>query len=157
MPNGCLFFEKKIKKIFTRHKNTIYLRFNWTMENDLFRIIIASQKKLIYLQYKILAKMRRQGIVERIRSEASKIKPKVQTILYGSEARGDARPDSDIDLLMLVDADKLTYSEKDSIIAPFYDIELDTGVISALQLCFARNGKTDLLLLLSNTMLETKE
>ena len=132
MPNGCLFFEKKIKKIFTRHKNTIYLRFNWTMENDLFRIIIASQKKLIYFQYKILAKMRRQGIVERIRSEASKIKPKVQTILYGSEARGDARPDSDIDLLMLVDADKLTYSEKDSIIAPFYDIELDTGVISAL-------------------------
>lgn len=55
--------------------------------------------------------------------------PKVQAILYGSEARGDARPDSDIDLLVLVDSDKLTYNDKDQIIAPFYDIELETGII----------------------------
>ena len=55
--------------------------------------------------------------------------PHVQTILYGSEARGDARPDSDIDLLVLVDTDKLSYADKDRIIAPFYDIELETGVI----------------------------
>lgn len=73
--------------------------------------------------------MKRPDIVERIKSEADRIKPKVQTILYGSEARGDARPDSDIDLLMLVDAEKLTYNDKDKIIAPFYDIELDTGII----------------------------
>ena len=73
--------------------------------------------------------MKRPDIVERIKSEADRIKPKVQTFLYGSEARGDARPDSDIDLLMLVDAEKLTYNDKDKIIAPFYDIELDTGII----------------------------
>jgi predicted nucleotidyltransferase len=53
----------------------------------------------------------------------------VKTILYGSEARGDAHPDSDIDLLVLVDKDKLSYADKDSIIASFYDIELETGVI----------------------------
>lgn len=57
------------------------------------------------------------------------MQPKVQTILYGSEARGDARPDSDIDLLILVDTDKLSYNEKDRIIAPFYEIELETGII----------------------------
>ena len=74
--------------------------------------------------------MRRPAIVERIRLETAKLQPKVQTILYGSEARGDARPDSDIDLLMLVDSDKrLSYSEKESIMAPLYDIELETGII----------------------------
>ena len=73
--------------------------------------------------------MRRTQVVERIRQAAHKMGPLVKTILYGSEARGDAHPDSDIDLLVLVDKDKLSYADKDSIIAPVYDIELETGVI----------------------------
>ena len=73
--------------------------------------------------------MRRTQVVERIRQAAYKMGPLVKTILYGSEARGDAHPDSDIDLLVLVDKDKLSYADKDSIIASFYDIELETGVI----------------------------
>lgn len=73
--------------------------------------------------------MKRPDVVDRIKKEVKKLEPRVETILYGSEARGDARRDSDIDLLMLVDSDKVTYAEKDAILTPLYDIELDTGII----------------------------
>jgi predicted nucleotidyltransferase len=72
--------------------------------------------------------MKRSQIVERIREALSTAKPGVQAILYGSEARGDAQPDSDIDLLVLVDGNRLTVQDEEKFIAPLYDIEIETGV-----------------------------
>jgi predicted nucleotidyltransferase len=55
--------------------------------------------------------------------------PKATLILYGSYARGDYRSDSDIDILILLDKDKITYEDQKRISSPLYRIELETGIL----------------------------
>lgn len=43
--------------------------------------------------------MRRPEIVKQIRQAVRQTDPTATVILYGSEARGDARPDSDINVV----------------------------------------------------------
>lgn len=73
--------------------------------------------------------MKRPEIVNRIREILHRVAPDTQAILYGSEARGDARPDSDIDVLILLDKDRISMDDEERITDGLYKIELDTGVM----------------------------
>jgi len=52
-------------------------------------------------------------IFENIRTLKRQLLPNDRMILFGSQARGDARPDSDWDLLVLLDKPKKEESDED--------------------------------------------
>ena len=66
--------------------------------------------------------MKRTKIIKAIQKALQGMTPIVEVKLYGSEARGDARPDSDIDLLISTE-DELNITD------PLYKIELETGIL----------------------------
>ena len=55
--------------------------------------------------------------------------PKAIAYLFGSRARGDFRPDSDWDLLILIDANQVTNEIEDKFRDELFDIEIDSGQI----------------------------
>ena len=73
--------------------------------------------------------MDRTNLINRLRLMLKGIIPDAQTIPYGSEARGEARTSSDIDLLILLDKDSISPQEEDKITAPIYDLEIETGTV----------------------------
>ena len=53
--------------------------------------------------------MKQEQVIQRIKELGEKILPQGASLwLYGSRARGDARPDRDYDLVILVDSDTVT-------------------------------------------------
>lgn len=73
--------------------------------------------------------MERRELVDRLKYMIKSVAPNSQAILYGSEARGEAKQSSDIDILILVDKEALSPVEEDVITAPIYDLEIETGTI----------------------------
>lgn len=68
-------------------------------------------------------------ILQLIKKSVNSTDPDAILILYGSYARGDYRDDSDVDVLVLLDQEKITRTDEKRIKYPLYDIEFDTGTI----------------------------
>lgn len=73
--------------------------------------------------------LKKNNILARIKEIVSTTEPEATIILYGSYARGEQKESSDIDILILVNKEKITYSDEKRIKYPLYELEFETGTL----------------------------
>lgn len=73
--------------------------------------------------------MDKEQIQNKIKSAIHAKDPDALAYLFGSRARGDFRPDSDWDILILVDNKNVTNEIEDKFRDDLYEIELESGQI----------------------------
>ena len=72
--------------------------------------------------------MQSAQVIESIKQTAARVLPKGSSLyLYGSRARGDAREDSDWDLLLLLDKPVMDWRERETMEYPFVEAGWDIG------------------------------
>ena len=85
-------------------------------------------KKVVYLQWKEIENNMRRPEIAAIKKGLEALPFDMEVWLYGSEARGDARPDSDIDLLVLFNKPTVEDNDRDKVYDITMPIEWDAGV-----------------------------
>ena len=69
------------------------------------------------------------NILKAIKSLVEERDSSAKIYLYGSRAKGNAKKDSDWDLLILLNIDQITSEIENAITYPLYDLEFETGEI----------------------------
>jgi len=69
-----------------------------------------------------------------LKAEILKIEPTAQLILYGSRARGEAKPDSDWDLLLLTEKTRVSHEVEQLFRMPLVFMEVELGEVLSLQI-----------------------
>ena len=83
--------------------------------------------------------MNHPDIVKSLREIIHREAPDAKVILYGSEARGNTHDGSDIDLLILLNKDRITLEDEEKITFPIYLLELKTGVLISPMIVARKN------------------
>ena len=73
--------------------------------------------------------MKRDSILDNITKAIHGKDPNAEAFLFGSRARGDNRPDSDWDILILIDNLDITNEIEDKFRDDLYNLELESGQI----------------------------
>lgn len=83
-----------------------------------------------------------ENILQKIKILVQQLEPAAKIYLYGSRARGNARIDSDWDLLILLNKDKITTDIEQRITFPLYDLEFETGEVISPMVYSEKEWKT---------------
>ena len=99
-----------------------------------------------------------QTILDRMKSIALDKDPLAKVYLYGSRAQGTMKSDSDWDLLILLNNDKITTDIERNVTYPLYDLEFETGEVISPMVYSEKewNSKHSITPFYSNVMREGK-
>lgn len=63
-----------------------------------------------------------KNILNQIRKKVHALAPNARAVLFGSRARGDAKPASDWDILVLLDKERIELSDHNTIAYPLFEL-----------------------------------
>ena len=86
------------------------------------------RKKLYLCSQKLQRRLIMNPVVSKIQTLGRRIVPQdSRLMLFGSRARGDFRPESDWDLLILLNKDRISANDYDTISYPFAELGWEIG------------------------------